>query len=252
MHEVVERYFVAMQQGPEGHDALIDLFADDAVYREPFSGQREHRGRREIRDYLMSSAGDAPPQLRIVVERIDLAGDTVAATWRCESPAFAGPARGRDTFTITHGKITRLETALLDPPLLRRPSQAAAGAAGSAGTRPATVEAYLEMLPAGLREVGEHARTAIDAGLPEATAAIRWAHPTWSIGSRPICYLKAASRHLTFGFWRGASIDDPSGRLQTSGQVMAHTKLRSVEDIDPALFGRWLAQAVSLERQPGR
>jgi hypothetical protein len=38
----------------------------------------------------------------------------------------------------------------------------------------------------------------------------------------PVCYLKAASKHVTFGFWHGASINDPSGRLETSGEVMAH------------------------------
>lgn len=47
---------------------------------------------------------------------------------------------------------------------------------------------------------------------------------------------KAASKHITFGFWHGASIDDPSGRLETSGEVMAHAKLRTESDIDPTLF----------------
>jgi hypothetical protein len=57
---------------------------------------------------------------------------------------------------------------------------------------------------------------------------------------------KAASKHLTFGFWRGASIDDPSGRLETSGQVMAHVKLRTPEDVDRELFASWLRQARDL------
>lgn len=32
MRETVERYFRAMQRGPEGEDELVALFADDAVY----------------------------------------------------------------------------------------------------------------------------------------------------------------------------------------------------------------------------
>jgi hypothetical protein len=61
------------------------------------------------------------------------------------------------------------------------------------------------------------------------------------------------ARHatVTYGFWRGASIDDPSGRLQTSGEVMAHAKLRAVHDVDPARFTDWLAQARRLEAQAG-
>jgi hypothetical protein len=54
-----------------------------------------------------------------------------------------------------------------------------------------------------------------------ADSAIKWAHPTWSLSKEPVCYLKGASKHVTFGFWKGASIDDPSGRLETSGEVMA-------------------------------
>ena len=91
------------------------------------------------------------------------------------------------------------------------------------------------------------AREAIDAPLEGASSAIRWSHPTWSLGKRPVCYLKAASRHVTFGFWRGASIRDPSGRLESSGAVMAHVKLRTPEDVDVDLFADWLRQARELE-----
>ena len=49
MRETVERYFRAMQRGPEGEDELVALFADDAVYLEPFS-DAAHTGREAIRD----------------------------------------------------------------------------------------------------------------------------------------------------------------------------------------------------------
>lgn len=110
----------------------------------------------------------------------------------------------------------------------------------------ATVDDYLAGLPEELRVVAAEAWAAIDAGLPQASCAIRWAHPTWSIGKSPVCYLKAASRHLTFGFWKGTSIVDASGRLETGGQVMAHVRLRHVGDIDRELFAGWLAQAAEL------
>ena len=83
-----------------------------------------------------------------------------------------------------------------------------------------------------LPAVAEAGRRVIDARLEGAESAIKWAHPTWSLGKKPVCYLKGASKHVTFGFRHGASIDDPSGRLQTTGSVMAHTKLRSHGDVD--------------------
>jgi hypothetical protein len=111
----------------------------------------------------------------------------------------------------------------------------------------ATVDEYIDAIPEPLRDVAAKARAVIDAELEGASSAIKWAHPTWSIGKAPVCYLKTASRHVTFGFWRGASIDDPSGRLETSGEVMAHAKLREVDDVDAPLFAGWLRQARELE-----
>jgi hypothetical protein len=111
----------------------------------------------------------------------------------------------------------------------------------------ATVDEYIQALPAPLAEVAGATRRVIDARLDSADSAIKWAHPTWSLGKQPVCYLKAASKHVTFGFWRGASIDDPSGRLETSGEVMAHAKLRTLDDVDEPLFADWLRQARELE-----
>ena len=111
----------------------------------------------------------------------------------------------------------------------------------------ATIDEYIAALPGSLSEVAAQARRVIDAHLEGAESAIKWAHPTWSIGKKPICYLKGASQHVTFGFWRGASIDDPSGRLETSGEVMAHAKLRAPDDVDETLFADWLRQARELE-----
>jgi hypothetical protein len=109
------------------------------------------------------------------------------------------------------------------------------------------VDEYVAAIPGRLRGAAEAARKLIDANLEGADSAIRWAHPTWSLGKTPVCYLKVASKHVTFGFWHGASIDDPSGRLETSGEVMAHAKLRSEDDVDPALFASWLKQARKIE-----
>jgi hypothetical protein len=109
-----------------------------------------------------------------------------------------------------------------------------------------TIDEYIEALPAELAAVAIAARRVIDAELPDATSSIKWAQPVWSVGKDPVCYLKKASKHVTLGFWKGAAIKDPSGRLETSGRVMAHTKLRTVGDVDRSLFGDWLRQAREL------
>ena len=98
------------------------------------------------------------------------------------------------------------------------------------------------------------ARCAALAGHPvpnPRAAAIRWAYPTWSRSKRPVCSLTAASAHITFGFWRGAPITDRSGRLETSGHVMAYVELRAKRDGHTDFFAEWLAQARDLEADAG-
>jgi len=48
---------------------------------------------------------------------------------------------------------------------------------------------------------------------------------------------------VQFGFFRGASLDDPRGLLEGSAQYVRHIKVRKVKDIDEAAFGALLRQA---------
>ena len=109
-----------------------------------------------------------------------------------------------------------------------------------------TVEEYIDALPAELAAIATAARRVIDRELRDASCSIKWAQPVWSVGKEPVCYLKKASKHVTLGFWKGASLRDPSGRLESSGSVMAHAKLRTLGDVDPNLLRDWLRQARAL------
>ncbi|GAA0925923.1 DUF1801 domain-containing protein [Nonomuraea longicatena] len=70
-------------------------------------------------------------------------------------------------------------------------------------------------------------------------------------GKSPICYVKAYPSYVTFGFWKGQTLTDPSGRLDAGGRGMAGVKLRSLADIDADLFAEWLHQARAMEATAG-
>lgn len=91
------------------------LFAEDAVYVEPFSGTvRTHVGRESIRRALQDGWRRPLPDIRIEVESVEVAGDRVRAAWTCHSPALpGGRGRGENLFTLRDGRISRLETRLL-------------------------------------------------------------------------------------------------------------------------------------------
>ena len=118
----VENLFKAMQAGPGGEDAMVGLFTPDAVFVEPFSGRPQtHTGTAAIRQSFRDQWDNPPPNLTLVLDRVDLDGPLVRAEWTCTSPAFSSPMRGYDLFTLNEaGKITRLEIVLTDVPPMDR------------------------------------------------------------------------------------------------------------------------------------
>ena len=113
-HELVGRYFDAMRRGADAEDDMMALFADDAVYVEPFSGQpRESVGREAIRSTLRAGWAVPLPDMVLDVHEIEVTRTGARSRWTCTSPALPGPAHGEDVYTIEDGKITRLEVRFL-------------------------------------------------------------------------------------------------------------------------------------------
>jgi hypothetical protein len=114
---VVENVFKAMQSGAAGEEQMMSLFADDAVFVEPFAGQPQtHRGAREISASFKQMNEQPLPDMRLTLDRVDLDGAQVRAEWTCTSAAFATPMKGFDLFTIKSGKIARLEIVVTEAP----------------------------------------------------------------------------------------------------------------------------------------
>ncbi|MFI7705421.1 DUF1801 domain-containing protein [Nonomuraea sp. NPDC049480] len=113
-----------------------------------------------------------------------------------------------------------------------------------------TVEDYIASLPESQRQVADRLLPLIEQVLP-GVGALWHGHPVWSLGDKPgkspVCFVKAYPAHLTFGFWRGRQITDPSDRLQPGARDMASIKLRSSDDVDADVFTGWLVQARDLE-----
>lgn len=114
----------------------------------------------------------------------------------------------------------------------------------------ATVEDYFASLPEAQREIIGKLLPLIETEFPGA-GAVWHGHPVWSLGpapgESPVCYVKAYTGYVTFGFWRGQEISDPSGRLESGARQMAAVKLRGPADIDAEVFSTWLSLARDLE-----
>jgi len=79
---------------------------------------------------------------------------------------------------------------------------------------------------------------------PDLEESVKWGNGCWVLGKRPISYVYSAPDHLQFGFFGGASLDDPRGLLEGKGQYVRHIKLRKAADIEERAFAALLRQAV--------
>lgn len=111
-----------------------------------------------------------------------------------------------------------------------------------------SVDEYLANIDERLRAVAEEVRRIILDELTDSDEAIMWSQPTYRVAGKHVAYLKATKKHVSFGLTQGRQLDDPEGRLEGSGQQMAHVKLTTLDDIDEQRFRTWLRQAADLAR----
>jgi hypothetical protein len=125
------------------------------------------------------------------------------------------------------------------------------GRSGVATTSPKkTVDDYVAGLEGWQADIVTSLREILREAAPDAREAFKWAQPVWEQNG-PICYVKVFSRHINFGFWRGASLVAPDGLLQTGGTKMAHIRLSTASDVQRDLFRKLVVDAVNLNLTEG-
>ena len=113
----ITNFFLAMQAGPPGETLLGALFADNAEYSEPFSGQSEpHQGRAAILAAFAGSRTDEFDDAVIELGSVDVSNDTITVAWTCYSKAIpGGRGSGKNIFKLQDGLIVSLTTTLDQP-----------------------------------------------------------------------------------------------------------------------------------------
>jgi len=67
--------------------------------------------------------------------------------------------------------------------------------------------------------------------------------PVACIGDSAFCYVNVFQTHVNVGFYGGAELADPEGRLEGSGRFMRHVKLAVDSPIDDAALGHLIRTA---------
>jgi ketosteroid isomerase-like protein len=112
--ELIDRYFAAMRRGAAAEEEMMALFAEDAVYVEPFTDVSEPAvGKEAVRARLRRGWEFPLPDLELDVLEVEVGGPVARSRWECRSPALPAPVRGEDHYEFRDGKISRLEVRLL-------------------------------------------------------------------------------------------------------------------------------------------
>jgi hypothetical protein len=118
-NDVVTRFFQAMHSWEDLK--FLELFEEDAEYLEPFSGSvRVHRGKSAIGESFGANWKVKPPNFRIEMGAIEVAGPHVRAEWQCTWDGLGGWMRGVDQFEVREGLIRRLEVRVTEMPSIEQ------------------------------------------------------------------------------------------------------------------------------------
>ena len=106
-----------------------------------------------------------------------------------------------------------------------------------------------------LRPVCEALRSLVASHHPE-FAEVVWPKlriASFGVGPKKMtqhyAYIAVQAAHINFGFYHGASLDDPGGLLEGIGKALRHIKFRSLPEVQSAAVASLLRQAIA-ERKP--
>lgn len=107
----------------------------------------------------------------------------------------------------------------------------------------ATFDLYLADQSPKNRTLIRALRKFVQRAAPKLAESVKWGNGCWVKGKDPVAYVYSAPAYVQFGFFRGASLDDPRGLLEGDGQYVRHIKVRTAKDIDEKAFAALLRQA---------
>lgn len=79
---------------------------------------------------------------------------------------------------------------------------------------------------------------------PDLTATVKWGQGCWTLDGSPRVYMHAEPDHIQFGFFAGATLDDPERLLVGKGKHVRHVKVFRPGDIQTDALTALIRQVV--------
>ena len=112
--------------------------------------------------------------------------------------------------------------------------------------RSKNVDSWMSEQDPSIRQIAETVRNIVLNAEPQLREAVKWSNPVYESKGK-IAYISATDAYVNLGFFNGAALADPAGKIEGTGKSMRHVKIRSVKDLDADQVTAWVSQAVLLD-----
>jgi hypothetical protein len=85
---------------------------------------------------------------------------------------------------------------------------------------------------------------------PKVSEKVKWSQPVFEHHG-PLTWIKAHSKHVNLGFWRGIELPDPRKLLSGTGKKIRHIKLGNLKDLGKKELQELIRVAVKLNEING-
>jgi hypothetical protein len=110
-----------------------------------------------------------------------------------------------------------------------------------------TAEEYIRQFDVPVVDILRHLRNLIRRALPEATEYVEKDMLAYALGPNTykasVCVISGHRAHVTLGFLRGSSLNDPDELLQGKEKTVRHLRLVAVDVIPNKVVSDWVKQA---------
>jgi hypothetical protein len=114
----------------------------------------------------------------------------------------------------------------------------------------APVDGFFAKQPPHLRPILDQLRALVAEAAPDASSAIKWGMPFYTIDGNVLCALAGFKAHVNL-ILAGppGTFVDPGGLLEGDGKTGKHLKLRSLDDLPRQEVRAWLRTAAARARK---
>ena len=114
--------------------------------------------------------------------------------------------------------------------------------------RSKNVDSWMAELDPSVRQIAQAIRDLVLNTAPGLKETIKWSNPNYSKNDN-VFYIAATEKYASLGFFRGASLTDPQGRIEGTGKNLRHVKVKALEDLDGEQMAVWITEAVGLDQR---